>query len=92
MGRYTQLHCGKDLKSAFFSFLLLCTTVFSIDPASALTDVNDNDFAIAKTDVIAGKSVNTIYDKFDGAGSDYDGSGRNASGNNTLYRFLSAAI
>jgi hypothetical protein len=29
----------------------------------------------------------TLYNKFNGAGSDYDGSGRNASDNNTLYIF-----
>jgi hypothetical protein len=34
----------------------------------------------------------TIYDKFDGASSNYDGTGRNASDNNTLYLFLWAAI
>jgi hypothetical protein len=34
----------------------------------------------------------TIYDKFDGASSNYDGSGRNASDNNTLYLFLWIAI
>ncbi len=34
----------------------------------------------------------TIYDKFDGASSNYDGAGRNASDNNTLFLFLWAAI
>jgi hypothetical protein len=34
----------------------------------------------------------TIYDKFDGASSNYDGTGRNASDNNTLYLFLWVAI
>ncbi len=34
----------------------------------------------------------TIYDKFDGASSNYDGNGRNASDNNTLFLFLWAAI
>jgi hypothetical protein len=34
----------------------------------------------------------TIYDKFDGASSNYDGAGRNASDNNTLYLFLWMAI
>jgi len=34
----------------------------------------------------------TLYDKFDGASSNYDGSGRNASDNNTLYFFVWAAI
>ena len=34
----------------------------------------------------------TIYDKFDGASTNYDGSGRNASDNNTLYLFLWLAI
>jgi hypothetical protein len=34
----------------------------------------------------------TLYDKFDGASSNYDGSGRNASDNNTLFLFLWAAI
>jgi hypothetical protein len=34
----------------------------------------------------------TIYDKFDGASSNYDGAGRNASDNNTLYLFIWAAI
>jgi hypothetical protein len=34
----------------------------------------------------------TIYDKFDGASSNYDGAGRNASDNNTLFLFIWAAI
>ena len=34
----------------------------------------------------------TIYDKFDGASSNYDGNGRNASDNNTLFLFVWAAI
>jgi len=34
----------------------------------------------------------TIYDKFDGASSNYDGAGRNASDNNTLYLFVWGAI
>jgi hypothetical protein len=34
----------------------------------------------------------TIYDKFAGASSNYDGSGRNASDNNTLYFFIWGAI
>jgi hypothetical protein len=34
----------------------------------------------------------TFYNKFDGASSNYDGSGRNASDNNTLFLFLWAAI
>jgi hypothetical protein len=34
----------------------------------------------------------TLYDKFDGASSNYDGSGRNASDNNTLYFFIWTAI
>jgi hypothetical protein len=34
----------------------------------------------------------TVYDKFDGASSNYDGNGRNASDNNTLYLFLWLAI
>jgi hypothetical protein len=33
-----------------------------------------------------------IYDKFDGASNNYDGAGRNASDNNTVYLFLWAAI
>jgi hypothetical protein len=34
----------------------------------------------------------TIYDKFDGASSNYDGAGRNASDNNTLYLFVWMAM
>ena len=34
----------------------------------------------------------TIFDKFDGSSSNYDGTGRNASDNNTLYLFLWMAI
>jgi hypothetical protein len=34
----------------------------------------------------------TGYSKFDGAGSDYDGAGRNASDNNTLFGFLWVAL
>ena len=34
----------------------------------------------------------TLYDKFDGASSNYDGNGRNASDNNTLFLFLWMAI
>ena len=34
----------------------------------------------------------TIYDTFDGASTNYDGMGRNASDNNTLFLFLWAAI
>ena len=34
----------------------------------------------------------TIYDKFNGAAHDYDGFGRNASDNNTLFIFLWTAI
>jgi hypothetical protein len=34
----------------------------------------------------------TVYDKFDGASSNYDGNGRNASDNNTLFLFLWMAI
>jgi hypothetical protein len=34
----------------------------------------------------------TIYDKFDGASSNYDGFGRNASDNNTLYVFIWTAF
>jgi hypothetical protein len=34
----------------------------------------------------------TIYDKFNGAAHDYDGFGRNASDNNTLFLFLWTAI
>lgn len=34
----------------------------------------------------------TMYDRFDGAASNYDGAGRNASDNNTLFLFLWAAI
>jgi len=34
----------------------------------------------------------TTYDKFDGASGNYDGNGRNASDNNTLFLFLWAAI
>ena len=34
----------------------------------------------------------TIYDRFDGASSNYDGAGRNASDNNTLFLFLWVAL
>jgi hypothetical protein len=34
----------------------------------------------------------TMYDKFDGAGTNYDGNGRNASDNNTLFLFLWLAM
>jgi hypothetical protein len=34
----------------------------------------------------------TLYDKFDGASSNYDGTGRNASDNNTTYLFIWMAI
>jgi hypothetical protein len=34
----------------------------------------------------------TLYDKFDGASSNYDGTGRNASDNNTLYLFVWMAM
>jgi len=30
----------------------------------------------------------TLYQKFNGASTNYDGSGRNAAGNNTLYLYL----
>jgi hypothetical protein len=34
----------------------------------------------------------TVYTKYDGASTNYDGTGRNASDNNTLYLFLWLAI
>ena len=34
----------------------------------------------------------TIYDKFNGASNNYDGFGRNARDNNTLFMFLWAAL
>jgi hypothetical protein len=34
----------------------------------------------------------TGYSKFNGGGNDYDGSGRNASDNNTLFGFLWVAL
>ncbi len=34
----------------------------------------------------------TVYTKYDGATTNYDGTGRNASDNNTLYLFVWMAI
>jgi hypothetical protein len=51
----------------------------------------DNSWARPFANVRVGLQY-TIYDKFDGASSNYDGNGRNASDNNTLFLFLWAAI
>jgi hypothetical protein len=34
----------------------------------------------------------TVYTKYDGASTNYDGTGRNASDNNTLYLFAWLAV
>ena len=68
----------------FRSLILLCTMAGVAQSASALP-------SYARQTVRVGLQY-IVYTKYDGASTNYDGTGRNASDNNTLYLFAWLAI
>jgi hypothetical protein len=68
----------------FRSLILLCTMAGVAQSASALP-------SYARQTVRVGFQY-TVYTKYDGASTNYDGTGRNASDNNTLYLFAWLAV
>lgn len=107
MGRYTQFCRRLDPKFVLLSFLLLCTTLFLSARASALpsdarrtcTETDQQGLKIpvamfaSRGFAISGVNCPPLSnDEYTGASSNYDGTGRNASDNDTQVMFVWTAI
>jgi hypothetical protein len=78
----------------FRSLILLCTMAGVAQSASALPSYarqTADSWGRPFANVRVGLQY-TVYTKYDGASTNYDGTGRNASDNNTLYLFAWLAI